>query len=626
MSNDPLTAELPASLWMQVAEQSPELALIVDDRSRCWFASLTLHRVTGFTNHQVIGQSLLDLVHPDDIGRMVETFDSVRSDRREHPVASISVRVCFAELAWHDLNLRVRRLAHDGHIWFLLTVRDETVQRRVEAALLRKTELEVLLERIQQRFLNVVADAIDDTVVWALEEIARFLGADRGYVLAYDLADRSESMTHEWHSALTEPELEGYQQISFDSVPITTVRSLRGEIVAVSDTESLGDEWAADRAFLDENGIRSLLELPMVSDGLTVGSVGFDWIVGSATWTPQDLTILGVLGSTFSQILARKHVEAALERTVAHSQTRFAALIDNLPDPVMRIGPDGELLYANPAAERILLDTTDGRLQLADSARDAINSSFAVAFDTNEIQTHTYEVMTPTGVRHLETRIVPEPGPDGRPVSLLLLSSDLTERRIAQEHLEHTASHDPLTGLANRALFLERLQAAADSFDERGTFAVLYLDLDRFKKVNDSFGHGAGDELLLEVSRRLSAVLRQGDVIARLGGDEFTVLLPDLESANCAVDCAHRLLDAVAQPMEVAGHRLLITGSVGVAIATDENHEAKELLHRADAAMYQAKESGRARVVRLDRAATSVASRRDEPIRRKLHHAGGNAS
>ena len=132
------------------------------------------------------------------------------------------------------------------------------------------------------------------------------------------------------------------------------VRSLRGEVVAVTDTESLGDEWAADRAFMEANGIRSLLELPMVRDGLTTGSVGFDWLEHAATWTSEDLTVLGVLGSTFSQLLARKDAEVALERTVADSQTRFAALLDNIPDPVMRVGPDGEVLYANPAAEQIL--------------------------------------------------------------------------------------------------------------------------------------------------------------------------------------------------------------------------------------------------------------------------------
>ncbi len=333
---------LPASIWVQVAEQSPELALIVDDDSRCWFASMTLQRVTGFGEAEVIGQPLVELVHPEDRERLEQAVVAISLDRHEHPVISLAIRVCFADLAWHDLNLRVRRLSHEGRLWFLLTVRDETVQRQAEAALLRRTELEVLLERIQQRFVHTTVDDADGSLRWALEEVARFLGADRGYVLSYDLADRSESMTHEWHSSATEPEIDGYQQVSFDEIPICMVRSLRGEVVALTDTESMGDEWAADRAFMEASGIRSLLELPMVRDGLTMGSVGFDWLERSATWTADDLTVLGVLGSTFSQLLARTDAEMALERSVTNSQTRLATLLDNIPDPVMRIGSDGE--------------------------------------------------------------------------------------------------------------------------------------------------------------------------------------------------------------------------------------------------------------------------------------------
>ncbi|MGZ4758297.1 MAG: PAS domain S-box protein, partial [Acidimicrobiales bacterium] len=343
MSDLPGPDTLPATIWVQVAQQSPELALIVDERSCCWFASLTLSRVTGFTEADVIGQPLVDLVHPDDRDRLEQAIRAISLDPREHPVIGLTARVCFAELAWHDLNLRVRRLEHGGQRWYLLTVRDETVRRRAEAALLRRTELDVLLERIQRRFVNATADAVDATLCWALEEVGRFLGADRGYVLAYDLGDRSESMTHEWHSSATEPEIDGYQHVSFDEIPISTVRRLRGEIVAIAETDSLGREWAADRAFMEANGIRSLLELPIVRDGLTVGSVGFDWIEQPATWTTEDLTMLGVLGSTFSQMLARKDAEVALERTVADSQTRFATLLDNIPDPVMRVGPDGEV-------------------------------------------------------------------------------------------------------------------------------------------------------------------------------------------------------------------------------------------------------------------------------------------
>ncbi len=439
-----------------------------------------------------------------------------------------------------------------------------------------------------------------------LEDAGRYLGADRAYVLSYDLSERVESMTHEWCSESVVPELADYQRVSFDNIPYCMVRSLRGELVAISHPDDLGDEWAADQTFLKAEGIQSLLELPVVMDGRTVGSVGFDWITTMATWTNEDLTILGVLGSMFSQVLARKDSEQALERTMVDSQTRFAALVDNLPDPVIRVGIRGELLYANAAARRTLLLSDDGRMRQVDDALASIASSFAVAFASNETQMIAHEIDTTHGLRHLETRVVPERGPDGQPQSLLLVSSDLTERRRSEEDLAHNATHDPLTGLANRKLFLAQLDEAAARFAEDKVFAVLYLDLDRFKTVNDTYGHSAGDALLLEVSRRLAGALRQGDLLARLGGDEFTVLLPDAMTLDHATDCAQRLLDAVAAPVDVAGQRMVVTGSVGVALATEDDHEPLDLLHRADAAMYEAKEAGRARVVTFDPSTSGV--------------------
>jgi diguanylate cyclase (GGDEF)-like protein len=602
--------EMPASVFTTLAHFAPELTLVVDAASRCRFASHSLEAVTGFTDDQLIGIDLLGLIEPIDRRRLLEMLNSTGEDRWERAPLGLTLKVCFADLTWHDVSVRIRRLPVDGQNWFLLNIRDETVQRQVEAALLRKTELEVLLERIQHRFNNSRPHLVDQTIESALEETSRFLGADRGYVLSYDLAAHCESMTHEWCSDEVEPEITDYQQIGFDTVPICMVRSLRGELVAIADLAELGAEWAADRSYLEAEGIRSLLELPVILDGRTMGSVGFDWISRSASWSTEDLTILGVLGSMFSQILARKESDQALERGLIDSQTRFAALVDNLPDPVMRVDVEGELLYANAAARRNLLVSRNGQVREIADVLASIAPLFAVALASNETQTVSSEVHTSQGWMHLETRVVPEPGPGGHPHSLLLVSSDLTERRQAEERLAHGANHDPLTGLANRNLFLSQLEQAADRFADGQVFAVLYFDLDRFKNVNDSFGHAAGDGLLREVSGRLASVLRHGDVLARLGGDEFTALLTDSNSIEQAVACAQRMLDAVAVPIAVAGHQMVITGSVGVAFATETDHEPLELLHRADAAMYQAKATGRARVVTFDPATS--------PLRRPL--------
>jgi diguanylate cyclase (GGDEF)-like protein len=158
------------------------------------------------------------------------------------------------------------------------------------------------------------------------------------------------------------------------------------------------------------------------------------------------------------------------------------------------------------------------------------------------------------------------------------------------------ALHDGLTGLASRKLFLETLeQRLSRAAGEGSTVALLYVDLDRFKNVNDTLGHTAGDQVLMFIADRLKSHLREHDVPGRLGGDEFAVLLPDVNGPDEAIAVAARLVDALAVPMSVAQRRLLVNASIGIALAAPGEADASLLLHRADVAMYQAKRNGRGR-------------------------------
>ncbi|BCU06098.1 ABC transporter substrate-binding protein [Allochromatium tepidum] len=171
---------------------------------------------------------------------------------------------------------------------------------------------------------------------------------------------------------------------------------------------------------------------------------------------------------------------------------------------------------------------------------------------------------------------------------------DVTERRLAEEDLVWRAIHDPLTGLANRAMIHERLERALHRSKRQGhSVALLFIDLDGFKLVNDSHGHQAGDELLKTIAQRLIDHVRPGDIIGRLGGDEFVVLCDQVESPAAVANLADRLNDLLREPVELSGRRLFATASIGLAIGHGTTHSADELLRNADAAMYQAKEQGR---------------------------------
>lgn len=173
---------------------------------------------------------------------------------------------------------------------------------------------------------------------------------------------------------------------------------------------------------------------------------------------------------------------------------------------------------------------------------------------------------------------------------------DITERKKQEERLAFSASHDPLTNLANRSLLMERLRSAMGrSLASNETIAVLFADLDGFKAINDRFGHDAGDQVLVEVSRRIESCVRPSDTVARFGGDEFIVLLDQMQTGRTAVAVAQRVVDCLREPIRVFDHVVFCHGSVGIAIADASEMSADEALRRADAALYRAKALGKNR-------------------------------
>ena len=198
--------------------------------------------------------------------------------------------------------------------------------------------------------------------------------------------------------------------------------------------------------------------------------------------------------------------------------------------------------------------------------------------------------------RWMLTRGVAVRDDQGKPVRLVGSQSDITERKQAEKKLRHEALHDPLTGLPNRTYFLRRLESAASSRRrEDGLFAVLFLDVDRFKVVNDSLGHTAGDRLLAAIAERLAASVRPYDVIARFGGDEFAVLLTSLADEAEARRIAERLQAALTKSFKVGEQEVFAAVSIGIAFGTGREETPVELLRNADAAMYRAKSLGKAR-------------------------------
>ena len=294
------------------------------------------------------------------------------------------------------------------------------------------------------------------------------------------------------------------------------------------------------------------------------------------------------------------------ERRQAHerlraTQSRFRTLVEQLPLAVYIDAVDevSSNIYTSPQLEPMLGFTVEEwqsdpllfvRMLHPDDRERAL-AAHGHTHSTREPLSIDYRLIARDGRVvwvHDEARVVEDA--DGQPVLQGYLL-DITERRAMDELLRQQAFQDPLTGLANRALFADRVQHALELRQDSGAqTAVLFLDIDDFKRVNDSLGHPAGDTLLCEAGARLRAVLSPSHTVARLGGDEFAILVEeDLEPAAVA-DIAERLLTALQAPFSIVGSELFVTASVGIAVGDD----AEELLRSADVAMYRAKASGKA--------------------------------
>lgn len=269
-------------------------------------------------------------------------------------------------------------------------------------------------------------------------------------------------------------------------------------------------------------------------------------------------------------------------------------LTETMPDPVLVLDAHHRVIDHNPAAE-LLLRVSEPAL-LGARFEQLLGAELpAAGHDWPTRHELTLAAVGGERIFELDVSVLGDERNDH--AGHLVVLRDVTARKQAEARLAWLAHFDVVTGLPNRALFDDRLERALASVQRRdGSLAVLFLDLDRFKLINDSFGHNAGDEVLIAVSRRLSSVLRSEDTIARFGGDEFSVLLPDIEYPSGPLAVAQKMQAVLSEPLSVNGRTVVVTASVGIAVCPTDGNDQRSLINQADAAMYTAKAHGGSRV------------------------------
>jgi diguanylate cyclase (GGDEF)-like protein len=308
-----------------------------------------------------------------------------------------------------------------------------------------------------------------------------------------------------------------------------------------------------------------------------------------------------LIRSYIFDVTDRVHIEEALKKSEATNR----ALLNAMPDLMLQLDAEGAILDHKPAKDFNLeidsatLTGINVRNVFPAPVAQQIMHSLKRTLSSREAQVFEYELIANSTTFCYEMRLVISGDRE-----VLAIVRNMTERKYFEKQLIHDALHDSLTGLPNRHLFVNRLSHVLDLSKRRNNylFAVLFIDLDRFKFVNDSLGHLIGDQLLTGISRRLETCLRVGDTVARLGGDEFAILLEDLGSLNDANQIAERILQEISKPFNLENHDVFTTASIGIATGNLSYVRPDELLRDADTAMYHAKSLGKARYEIFDRA------------------------
>jgi diguanylate cyclase (GGDEF)-like protein/PAS domain S-box-containing protein len=531
----------------------------------------TFAEMVGREQDDLVGVAVRDITHPDDADADMAALERMARGEQESYKAEKRYVRPDGTIVWASLAIKLVH-AHGEPAHFLSQMIDISERKAFEEALATSEE----------RFRSLSAAAPNG--IYALDLKGRLLYANDRLVELTGLSQEQLAGTG-WLNMVHPDERE---RVIRESGPSALERRLTTEFRIVRPDGEL--RWMRTRAS------------PLHGRGGE--HAGF---VGSL----EDVT---------------HEVEAV--RELAAREAEYRMLADNSSDFLARHAPDGSYRYASPASLTITGYAPDELIGTAPSAHVVEDDQERIAEHHEQVLGHdapatvAFRLRRKDGqLRWLETttRAVRD---EAAVRELVSVTRDISERKEAELELSHAALHDSLTGLPNRALFLDRLGLALRRTERRsGSVAVLFGDLDRFKIVNDSLGHDAGDRLLVDVAKRIAAALRPADTVARFGGDEFTILCEDIAGEIEAATIAQRIVDVFREPFVLEDGEVFLAISLGIAIARGDDDRAADLIRDADAAMYRAKERGKGRYEIFDEAMRADAVARletESALRRAL--------
>lgn len=534
----------------------------------------------------------------------------IHPDDRDWAVEFCSRAV--ARLEKHSFDYRM--IASDGRIVWLRDIVNVIVlddrPRKLVGVMIDITELKEVqsdleyvagLQRLMvdasRELFEAAETTLDRALSQTLERIGQWCKADRAYLIRFSPGLNHYSNTHEWVAPGISAEIHNLQNVPSKTIPMLLARLKRKERVVLSKVSALDDSWKTEKNLFAEENIQSLICLPVFSGEQLAGLIGFDSVRQKRDWSDEEAALLQILGDLIgvaierlnkerqlrSSEALRAHAEAlagmgSWEWTVASEQfvasTEWRNVTGCGPGPLTR----EQVLGLTPPDER-----------------EKVVEALERTVETGENYNIEHRIVRPDSgeLRWLEVHAeLVDLGEQGK--RLQGFAQDITDRKATEEKLFNLAHYDNLTGMPNRVLVLDRLRQSLRRARRDGAqVAVLFLDLDQFKRVNDTLGHEAGDRTLVDAAERLKNLFRNQDTVSRIGGDEFVIVIDNFRRVSDVIASVGKVIDAFQSPLVVAGREFVLTASVGVALSPHDGDTAHDLLRNADTAMYHAKKNGR---------------------------------
>jgi diguanylate cyclase (GGDEF)-like protein/PAS domain S-box-containing protein len=561
-----LLDKLDDKLFCALVEQSNDVIVVIDADAVVRFVSPSTRRSLGYSDDELVGKVALTLIHPDDRGRAEEAIRFVIAN----PAAPVSaeLRLLRRGGGFRTFEAAGKNLVADPVVrGIVVTLRDVTERRKTENEL---------------RAVSRVRDATGSLLRLALDDLP--LDVKLRQALEIILAAGCESLDGSGALFLADAGTRTLELAAHVGMPEPFARdchNIQFGRCACGAAVRTGGPVAVDAGAAAEDGCpghcpRRRLVLPVTAGSTPLGAlvVGTRWV---GVRSPSDLDFLGAMATAVAGMIRRFRVD--------DENMRLAAITRDNPSPVLECDGRGNIVYENPAAKKIMWQFSVDMADLLPRNHAAIVAS-ALSGRTNA----TRRGESVVGGRIFRWTYDKVEARD----HIHVFGRDVTEGRRTEEQLSHDAIHDGLTGLPNRSLIIDRIDSAigmAKRHDDY-RFAVLLLDIDRFKVVVESLGHEAGDVILGAVAGRLRECAGPGDTVGRLEGDEFVVVLGDARTASDGSRTAQVLIDRIAEPLEAGGHSVGITASVGIVMSAPSYERAEEMLRDGGTAMYRAKAGG----------------------------------